>query len=125
MYEKLVYLWGKPLPESKTTKTESKSHHETADAVHGQIHGRGLSPREVYEKVRRFYYYFNINRHKATILPPGLHLEEYSPEDNRFDLRPFLYPPMAGGWPIEKIEEHVQSFETAAGNSSHAPNGVV
>lgn len=124
MYERLVYLWGKPPPETETADTTSRDEHEQADAVHGQIHGRGLKPREVYGKVRRFFYYFNINRHKATILPPGLHLEEYSPEDNRFDLRPFLYPQMAGSWPIEKIEKHVQSMESAAADGTNVPNGV-
>ena len=29
----------------------------------------------------------------------------------RFDLRPFLYPRMAGSWPVEKIEEHVGMLE--------------
>ena len=31
---------------------------------------RGLNPTEVYEKVRRFFWYFNINRHKMTTLTP-------------------------------------------------------
>ena len=115
MYERLVYLWGKPPPSTSTSETQDgRAHHEQDDSVHAQIHGRGLAPREVYEKVRRFFYFFNINRHKATILPPGLHLEEYSPEDNRFDLRPFLYPPMAGSWPVEKCERHVEMMEKEA-----------
>ncbi|KPI42007.1 putative glutamine-dependent NAD(+) synthetase [Cyphellophora attinorum] len=116
MYERLVHLWGQPAPvDTHTTATEpdpsSSTPPEPAPPNPNKIEGRGLSARAVYEKVRRFYYYFNVNRHKATILPPGLHLEEYSPEDNRYDLRPFLYPPMAGSWPIEKIEAHVQALE--------------
>jgi NAD+ synthase (glutamine-hydrolysing) len=116
MYESLVHAWGKPAPESDvpaTSESSNKDEHETPEAAH-VIHGRSLSPREVYEKVRRFFYYFNVNRHKATILPPGLHLEEYSPEDNRFDLRPFLYPAMAGSWPVEKMERHVKMMEEKA-----------
>jgi NAD+ synthase (glutamine-hydrolysing) len=27
-----------------------------------------------------------------TTLTPAYHAEQYSPDDNRFDLRPFLYP---------------------------------
>ena len=27
-----------------------------------------------------------------TTLTPSYHAEQYSPDDNRFDLRPFLYP---------------------------------
>jgi NAD+ synthase (glutamine-hydrolysing) len=127
MYEKLVYLWGRPVPQSADLTPSSASTSTTsttpspaaaADAPPGIIQGRGLSPREVYEKVRRFFYFFNVNRHKSTILPPSLHLEEYSPEDNRFDLRPFLYPPVAGNWPVEKIEEHVRMLEEKEGQKA-------
>jgi hypothetical protein len=30
-------------------------------------------------------------RHKMTTLTPSYHAEVYSPDDNRFDHRPFLY----------------------------------
>lgn len=42
--------------------------------------------------MKRFFFYYGINRHKATTLTPSYHAESYSPDDNRFDLRPFLYP---------------------------------
>ena len=32
-----------------------------------------------------------MNRHKATVLTPSYHAESYSPDDNRFDHRQFLY----------------------------------
>jgi len=50
-----------------------------------------LSAEEVAQKVKRFFYYYAINRHKTTTLTPSYHAESYGPEDNRFDLRPFLY----------------------------------
>jgi NAD+ synthase (glutamine-hydrolysing) len=50
------------------------------------------TPREVFEKVRKFMFYYAINRHKMTTMTPGLYLESYTPDDNRYDLRPFLYP---------------------------------
>jgi NAD+ synthase (glutamine-hydrolysing) len=50
-----------------------------------------LSPEEVAEKVKRFFYYYSVNRHKLTTLTPSYHAENYSPEDNRYDLRQFLY----------------------------------
>ncbi|MDE0686003.1 MAG: NAD(+) synthase [Candidatus Poribacteria bacterium] len=50
-----------------------------------------LPPREVAEKVKRFFRYYAINRHKMTTLTPSYHAESYSPDDNRFDLRQFLY----------------------------------
>jgi len=42
-------------------------------------------------KVKRFFTFYAANRHKATTLTPAYHAESYSPDDNRFDLRPFLY----------------------------------
>ena len=50
-----------------------------------------ISPEEVAEKVKKFFFYYAINRHKLTVLTPSFHAEGYSPDDNRFDLRPFLY----------------------------------
>ncbi|CAD7956750.1 unnamed protein product [Amoebophrya sp. A25] len=47
---------------------------------------------QVGQKVKDFFFYNAINRHKMTTLTPAYHAENYSPEDNRFDLRPFLYP---------------------------------
>lgn len=41
--------------------------------------------------VKRFYYRYTVNRNKTTIIPPSVHLTP-NPDDNRYDLRPFLYP---------------------------------
>ncbi|KAF2455564.1 hypothetical protein BDY21DRAFT_289192 [Lineolata rhizophorae] len=70
------------------------------------------TPREVYEKVRRFYHYYSINRHKMTTITPGYHAEQYSPDDNRYDLRPFLYPVFT--WPYKKIEDALRRHEEGA-----------
>jgi NAD+ synthase (glutamine-hydrolysing) len=43
------------------------------------------------DKVKRFFFYYALNRHKMTTLTPSYHAESYSPDDNRFDLRQFLY----------------------------------
>lgn len=43
------------------------------------------------QKVKTFFSKYAINRHKTVILTPSVHLLP-SPDDNRFDLRPFLYP---------------------------------
>lgn len=50
-----------------------------------------MSPALVAEKVKRFFYFYSVNRHKMTTLTPSYHAENYSPDDNRFDLRQFLY----------------------------------
>ncbi|XP_034084966.1 glutamine-dependent NAD(+) synthetase [Gymnodraco acuticeps] len=50
-----------------------------------------LSPTEVAQKVKHFFRMYSMNRHKMTTVTPSYHAESYSPDDNRFDLRPFLY----------------------------------
>ena len=50
-----------------------------------------LNIEDIAEKVKKFFFYYSINRHKLTTLTPSYHAENYSPDDNRFDFRPFLY----------------------------------
>uniref|UniRef100_A0A7S0EXQ7 Glutamine-dependent NAD(+) synthetase n=1 Tax=Hanusia phi TaxID=3032 RepID=A0A7S0EXQ7_9CRYP len=57
----------------------------------GPVSPLGLSLEEVAAKVKKFFFYYSINRHKMTSLTPSYHAEDYSPEDNRHDLRQFLY----------------------------------
>lgn len=54
--------------------------------------GSFLSPTQIADKVKLFYFEYARNRHKMTTITPAYHAESYSPDDNRFDLRPFLYP---------------------------------
>ncbi|KAH7105940.1 glutamine-dependent NAD(+) synthetase with GAT domain-containing protein [Auriculariales sp. MPI-PUGE-AT-0066] len=54
--------------------------------------GSALSPLQIAEKVKLFFFEYARNRHKMTTITPSYHAESYSPDDNRFDLRPFLYP---------------------------------
>lgn len=51
------------------------------------------TPEVIAEKVKKFYFFYAINRHKMTTMTPSYHAEQYSPDDNRFDLRPFLINP--------------------------------
>lgn len=53
--------------------------------------GSHCTPTEVADKVKHFFRCYAINRHKMTVLTPSVHAESYSPDDNRFDHRPFLY----------------------------------
>ncbi|KAL2759369.1 hypothetical protein ACRALDRAFT_2038250 [Sodiomyces alcalophilus JCM 7366] len=71
----------------------------------------GLSPREIADKVKLFHHYYQINRHKQTVATPSYHAEDYSPDDHRFDLRPFLYPPAFESWSFEKIDRRVEALE--------------
>ncbi len=70
-----------------------------------------LTPHEVAEKVKRFFYYYSVNRHKMTTLTPSYHAESYSPDDNRFDLRQFLYS-VRWGWQFRKIDQLVEQMES-------------
>ncbi|TFK39983.1 hypothetical protein BDQ12DRAFT_698028 [Crucibulum laeve] len=66
--------------------------------------GSFLSPIEIARKVKLFFFEYARNRHKMTTLTPAYHAESYSPDDNRFDLRPFLYPSRFP-WQFKKIDE--------------------
>ncbi|GLB41773.1 putative NAD synthetase family protein [Lyophyllum shimeji] len=66
--------------------------------------GAVLSPTQIAEKVKLFFFEYARNRHKMTTLTPAYHAESYSPDDNRFDLRPFLYPARFP-WQFKKIDE--------------------
>ncbi|KAJ6307946.1 hypothetical protein OIU76_017682 [Salix suchowensis] len=89
--------------------------------------GSRLSPLEVADKVKHFFKCYSINRHKMTVLTPSYHAESYSPEDNRFDLRQFLYN---SRWPFQfrKMDELVKELdgnEVAFGETSKSRvNGV-
>ncbi|KAJ5155250.1 glutamine-dependent NAD(+) synthetase [Penicillium capsulatum] len=72
-----------------------------------------LSPRDIATKVKRFHHFYQINRHKQTVATPAYHAESYSPDDHRFDLRPFIYPPAFESWSFKKIDERVSAMEKA------------
>ncbi len=71
--------------------------------------GRGLSAEETAEKVKHFFRCYSINRHKMTVLTPAYHAETYSPDDNRFDHRPFLYN-AAWPWQFAAIDRRVEEL---------------
>ena len=62
-----------------------------------------LQAAAVADKVKFFFRMYSINRHKTTVLTPSYHAENYSPDDNRFDLRPFLYN-SSWTWQFAKID---------------------
>ncbi|XP_075529791.1 NAD synthetase [Dermacentor variabilis] len=68
------------------------------------------TPFQVAEKVKHFFRTYSINRHKMTVITPSYHAESYSPDDNRFDLRPFLYNPL-WMWQFTQIDAQVKNLE--------------
>ena len=101
MFSKLCYLWCGPEVKDEQGRVRGT--------------GRGLSPRQVYEKTRRFFWFYAINRHKMTVLTPSYHAESYSPDDNRYDLRPFLYPRFSWAW--GKVERWLAVYERKEGEA--------
>ena len=50
------------------------------------------SPSSKLAKIHNFNNRYRMNRHKSVTLPPSVHLLSFSPDDNRYNMRPFLYP---------------------------------
>ena len=61
---------------------------------------------QIADKVKRFFRSYSMNRHKMTILTPSYHAERYSPDDNRHDLRQFLYN-TKWEWQFSAIDKEV------------------
>ena len=57
-----------------------------------------------------FFRYYSINRHKMTTLTPSYHAEVYSPDDNRFDHRPFLYN-TRWTWQFGAIDQALETMQ--------------
>lgn len=66
-----------------------------------------LTPRQIADKVKYFFVMYSINRHKMTTITPSYFAETYSPDDNRFDHRQFLYP-ASWSWQFKNIEKQVK-----------------
>lgn len=59
--------------------------------------------------IKRFFTLHAKNRHKMTVVTPSLHAETYSPDDNRYDHRQFLFE---CSWKLQfrKIDEEVEKI---------------
>uniref|UniRef100_A0A672KMM4 Glutamine-dependent NAD(+) synthetase n=1 Tax=Sinocyclocheilus grahami TaxID=75366 RepID=A0A672KMM4_SINGR len=64
---------------------------------------------QVATKVKHFFRMYSINRHKMTTVTPSYHAENYSPDDNLFDLRPFLYNTQ-WAWQFRCIDNEVKGI---------------
>jgi NAD+ synthase (glutamine-hydrolysing) len=64
------------------------------------------SPLVIATKVKAFFRFYAINRHKMTTITPSYHAESYSPDDNRFDHRQFLYQ-VNWPWQFKKMDQIV------------------
>lgn len=72
--------------------------------------GKNLTSEALASKVKRFFTLYSRNRHKQTILTPSLHTETYSPDDNRFDHRQFLFN-TKWPWQFSQIDAKVKLIQ--------------
>ena len=57
-----------------------------------KVHGMQLFETEVLAvKVKRFFKFYGMNRHKMTVITPCFFYDGESCDDNRFDMRPIMY----------------------------------
>ncbi|KAM4596990.1 glutamine-dependent NAD(+) synthetase isoform 1-T1 [Fundulus diaphanus] len=82
-----------------------------------------FSPTEVAQKVKRFFRMYSVNRHKMTTVTPSYHAESYSPDDNRFDLRPFLYN-TRWTWQFRCIDNQVSQMPTTSTSNTEQKTSV-
>jgi NAD+ synthase (glutamine-hydrolysing) len=75
-------------------------------------HDSAFVPRTESSSARATYVcrYYAINRHKATTITPAYHAENYSPDDNRFDHRQFLYN-VRWPWQFSVIDNAVEQLK--------------
>lgn len=52
---------------------------------------KNINKADIATKVKRFYTLHGRNRHKMNVVTPSVHVEGYSADDNRFDMRPMIY----------------------------------
>ena len=76
------------------------------------------TPRNIADKVKEFFRQYGMNRNKMTIITPSIHATSYSPDDNRYDHRPFLYPALQDE--IAQIELLVQKMTPAVAAATSA-----
>ncbi|KAH9526118.1 Glutamine-dependent NAD(+) synthetase [Dermatophagoides farinae] len=80
-----------------------------ADHVRQVFNGQLVEPTLLASKIKRFFTLYARNRHKQTILTPSLHTETYSPDDNRFDHRQFLFN-TKWPWQFEQIDKMIEQI---------------
>ena len=67
--------------------------------------------REIADKVKKFFYFYSVNRHKLTVLTPSYHCGTYGTDDNRYDLRQFMYD-ITWEFQFREIDKAVAAYET-------------
>jgi NAD+ synthase (glutamine-hydrolysing) len=72
------------------------------------------SSRAIADVVKKFHYFYGINRHKMSSLTPAYHAGKSNPDDHRYDMRPMLYPGFEGSWSCKRIDELTEQLERSS-----------
>ena len=72
---------------------------------------RVATPTLLADKVSTFFTWYGKTRSKMTILTPSIHATNYSPDDNRYDHRPFLYPWFPESYQIKQVISLAKEME--------------
>ena len=109
-FQRMVYEWRSNRPQAAGDDAPRLGPRQVAEKVGLHMLFRSNKIMLTVFQVKRFYHYYRINRHKMTTLTPALHCNDYSPDDNRFDQRPFLLPQAFGSWEYKKIDANLEKI---------------
>ena len=59
------------------------------DRIHNS--GFNLDAENLAVKIKRFFKFYSINRHKMNVVTPSFHYDPECCDDNRYDMRPIIY----------------------------------
>jgi NAD+ synthase (glutamine-hydrolysing) len=69
------------------------------------------TPADIAQVVKKFHYFYGINRHKMSTMTPAYHAGKTNPDNSRFDMRPLLYPGFEGSWSCKRIDGMAKDAE--------------
>jgi NAD+ synthase (glutamine-hydrolysing) len=69
------------------------------------------TPAEIARVVKKFHYFYGINRCKMSTMTPAYHAGKNNPDNSRADMRPMLYPGFEGSWTCKRIDEMTERVE--------------
>lgn len=118
VFQRLVHDWSPDRPAAAANGNGADDIKDSKDGIISDADATTprMEPRQVAEKVKTFFHYYAINRHKMTTLTPALHCNDYSADDNRFDMRPFVYPGQRDGLAFRMIDEELGRIELGRAN---------
>ncbi len=77
---------------------------------------------ELGDRIKKFFRFYGINRHKLTTITPSFHYNPEACDDNRFDMRPLMY---ATDWKyqFDIIDMRIKEFQEKMERKSKSKSG--